>query len=271
MDRPESAASSRSEPVNEEDRLFVKSSLNAVAFGLKSFLADYFKSFKIGATIGPRTKDETPFTFEGPAYIVKKAQASLIEKLNNHYPGVEVTFSERLSTKEDRLTKIIINETSSGFKRSISSGEFQEYILFQSDDDNGGQISESSSFEHLIQSMKSLTPTRIIQVIGSCRQALSNTNNVLFTEINKHVNISYENKHITLNVGSCVIWDDFIDLLKKDDRLSIETAGVKGIYHLIDNEPFYVKDLQGLKDGEKYYVETESNTATKLAKKQGIL
>jgi hypothetical protein len=97
-----------------------------------------------------------------------------------------------------------------------------------------------------------------------CGEVLLNANNVLFTEINKHVNISYKNNHITLNVGSCVVWDDFIDLLKKDDTLSIETGAVKGIYHLIDNEPFYVEDLQALKDGERYYVETESNTATKL-------
>jgi hypothetical protein len=126
----------------------VTASLNAVEIGLMSLLENY------GATIGPRTKDETPFTFEGPAFIIKKAQASLIDNLNNNYPGVQPTFSERISTKEDRLTKIIINET--------SSGEFEEYTMFLKDDDNNGeQISESSSIEHLIQSMNSLTPSHL--------------------------------------------------------------------------------------------------------------
>jgi hypothetical protein len=99
----------------------MSASLNAVVIGLMSLLANCFKSFNIGAAIGPRTKDETPFTFEGPAFIIKRAQASLIDNLNKNYPGVQPTFSERTSTKDDRLTKIIINETSSGLKRSIST------------------------------------------------------------------------------------------------------------------------------------------------------
>jgi hypothetical protein len=93
-------------------------------------------------------------------------------------------------------------------------------------------------------------------------QHFSDAQNVFFKDVNKHINISYKDRLVTLNVGTCIFWQDFIDLINANVRLSIEKdAVIEGIYHIVQKEKCFVEDLQGLEGGVNYYVETKSTNA----------
>jgi hypothetical protein len=239
-----------------QNRLFVSATVNTMATGVKSLLEKYFIEKNIGATIERPRDHQTIFCFEGIQYQILLAQKDLQSLLNEHCPGVEVTYSPRNSSTKDRLDKVTVKGTSPDLKRSDSSGNFGEVDLIFNDD----TVSVTSSFQRGVEWLNSLKPTLLFQAVGSCRQIASNAQNVLSTNFSKPVKVQYLENLVGLNVGACIVWNDFITIIKSEKSLKIAADDtIVGIYCMDENQKCLVHDLQLLKADSRYYVQTESS------------
>jgi hypothetical protein len=239
-----------------QNRLFVSATVNTMATGVKSLLEKYFIEKNIGATIERPRENQTIFCFEGIQSKILLAQNDLQSLLNEHCPGVEVTYSPRDALTKDRLDKVTLKGTPQDLKQSDSSGNFGQVDLIFNDD----AVSVTSSFQRGVQWLNNLTPTLLFQVIGNCRQIASNTQSGLSTNVSKSVNVKYLENLVSLNVGACIVWNDFITKIKFEKRLKIAADDtIVGIYWMDENQICFIDDLQLLKADRRYYVQTEGS------------